>query len=127
MAAAIEDDPDYRRCAAFFDATPEGLVVPQVVLAEAGYMVGKLAGPVAEATFVRQMGADEIDLHALDTEDLERMGDLMETYADLRLGIVDAAVIAIAERLEVRTIATLDRRDFSVVRPRHISHFEIVP
>jgi predicted nucleic acid-binding protein len=64
---------------------------------------------------------------ALDSDDLHRMADLMETYADLRIGMVDAAVIATAERLECRTIATIDHRDFSVVRPRHLSHFELVP
>jgi predicted nucleic acid-binding protein len=110
-----------------FEETSEVLVVPQVVLAEAAYLVGKLAGPIAEVEFVRQLADERIDLHALDPEDLHRMADLMETYADLHLGIVDAAVIAIAERLEITTIATIDHRDFSVVRPRHVSHFELLP
>jgi predicted nucleic acid-binding protein len=101
--------------------------VPEVVLAEARYLVGKLAGPVAEVAFVRQMAIDRIDLHCLDSEDLRRMADLMETYTDLRLGTVDAAVTAIAERLDVRMIATIDHRDFSVVRPRHVSHFDLLP
>jgi hypothetical protein len=103
------------------------LVVPQVVLAEAAYLVGKLAGPIAEVEFVRRLADEQIDLHGLDSDDLHRMADLMETYADLHLGIVDAAVIATAERLEVTTIATIDHRDFSVVRPRHVSHFELLP
>jgi uncharacterized protein len=40
---------------------------------------------------------------------------------------VDAAVIATAERLEIATVVTIDHRDFSVVRPRHVSHFELLP
>jgi hypothetical protein len=127
VAAAIEDDPDHARCAEFFDLTSEALVVPQVVVAEAAYLVGKLAGAVAEVSFVRQLADERMDLRALDTEDLHRVADLMETYRDLRLGMVDAAVIAIAERLECRAIATIDHRDFSVVRPRHLSHFDLVP
>jgi uncharacterized protein len=127
VAAAIEDDPDHTRCVAFFDATEETLVVPQLVLAEAGYLVGKLAGPVAEVAFVRRLSADQVELPGVNRDDLRRMGELMETYADLRLGIVDAAVMAIAERPDIRTIATIDLRDFSVVRPRHVPHFEIVP
>jgi uncharacterized protein len=114
VAAAIEDDPDHTRCVAFFDATEETLVVPQLVLAEAGYLVGKLAGPIAEVAFVRRLSADQVELPGVNRD-------------DLRLGIVDAAVIAIAERLDIRTIATIDLRDFSVVRPRHVPHFEIVP
>jgi uncharacterized protein len=40
---------------------------------------------------------------------------------------VDASVITIAERLGVTTIATLNHRDFTVVRPRHVDAFELVP
>lgn len=124
----IEDDPDHARCAAFFEETTETLLVPQVVLAEAAYLVGKLAGPVAEAQFVREAAAaDGISFHCLDSVDLRRMADLMDTYADLGLGTVDAAVIATAERFEIATVVTIDHRDFSVVRPRHVAHFELLP
>lgn len=51
----------------------------------------------------------------------------MWQYRDLGLGTVDAAVVTAAERLDVATVATLDRRHFDVVRPRHVDAFEIVP
>lgn len=54
------------------------------------------------------------------------MTELVAQYADLPLGTIDASVVAIAERLEVTEIATLDRRHFSVVRPRHISAFTLL-
>jgi predicted nucleic acid-binding protein len=59
--------------------------------------------------------------------DLLRMSELVATYADMPLGAVDASVVAIAERLDVTSIATLDRRHFSVVRPRHIAAFTLLP
>lgn len=52
---------------------------------------------------------------------------VVDTYADLGLGLVDASVIAIAERLKVTTIATLNHRDFTVVRPAHCEAFELLP
>ena len=55
------------------------------------------------------------------------MSELVDTYRNLQLGAVDAAVVALAERLAVTTVATIDRRDFSVVRPRHVTHFELLP
>jgi uncharacterized protein len=55
------------------------------------------------------------------------MAELVETYASLRLGGVDASVIAVAERLNVATIATLNRRDFTVVRPRHVQALTLLP
>jgi predicted nucleic acid-binding protein len=45
----------------------------------------------------------------------------------LPLGAVDASVVATAERLGERALMTLDRRHFSVVRPRHTEAFEILP
>jgi predicted nucleic acid-binding protein len=101
--------------------------LPQLVLVEAGYFVRKLLGPVAEADFLRELARGSFDLQPLEHDDLIRMAELIETYADLGLGTVDASVIAIAERLGVPTIATLDRRHFTVVRPRHVGAFELVP
>jgi len=55
------------------------------------------------------------------------MSELVTTYADLPLGMVDASSVAIAERLDVREIATIDRRHSSVVRPRHVDAFTLLP
>ena len=44
----------------------------------------------------------------------------MFTYASLRLQVVDACIVALAERLDLREVAALDRRDFQVVAPRHL-------
>lgn len=63
----------------------------------------------------------------LDEDDYRRVRKLVRRYADLPLSFVDAAVIAIAERLELTKIATLDRRHFSAIRPLHIPAFELVP
>ncbi|HEY8200757.1 MAG TPA: PIN domain-containing protein [Actinomycetota bacterium] len=56
-----------------------------------------------------------------------RVAELVSRYRDLPLGTVDASVVAAAERLQATTIATLDRRHFSVVRPAHVSAFELLP
>jgi predicted nucleic acid-binding protein len=61
------------------------------------------------------------------TADYGRMAELVELYADWPLGGTDASVIAIAERLGVTTVATLDRRHFGPTRPRHIEAFTLLP
>jgi predicted nucleic acid-binding protein len=53
--------------------------------------------------------------------DLERVAELVAKYDDLPLGTVDVSMIALAERLNVTTVVPLDRRDFSIVRPSHVS------
>jgi predicted nucleic acid-binding protein len=101
--------------------------VPQLVVVEAAYLIGKLVGASAEAAFARELARSSFTFEPFAAADLDRMAELMDTYVDLPLGTVDAAVIATAERLGVATIATLDRRHFTVVRPRHVDAFELVP
>lgn len=48
-------------------------------------------------------------------------------YADGDLGVVDASVLALAERLGEEKVATLDRRHFSVVRLGHVEALRLFP
>jgi predicted nucleic acid-binding protein len=59
--------------------------------------------------------------------DLGRMRALMEQYADLPMDFADASLLVLAERLRVSRVFTLDRRGFTVFRPRHAGCFEIFP
>ena len=43
------------------------------------------------------------------------------------LGLVDATVVAVAERLRITVLATTDRRHFSAVRPAHVTRLTLVP
>ena len=75
---------------------------------------------------------DEIARGGFRVEDLTpsdymRVRELLETYADLCVGYVDAAVLAVTERLGERKLATLDHRHFTVMRPRHVEALELLP
>ena len=101
------------------------LVVPALVVTEATYFVGRRLGAAAEATFLR--GIATLDVEGPTSDDLTRMAELVEEYADFPLGGADASVVALAERLEADTIITLDRRHFAAVRPRHGEAFTLLP
>lgn len=104
------------------------LVVAPMVLAEACYLIGRHLGARAEAALLVSIGPGQaFQLGDLLEMDLARMAELVEQYADLPLGGTDAAVIALAERLGVTEVATVDRRHFTVVRPRHVASFVLVP
>jgi len=60
-------------------------------------------------------------------KDLERVTEILEQYRDARFGMVDATLMAMAERLKIEVILTLDRRDFGIYRPRHVASFRLVP
>lgn len=87
----------------------------------------KQLGTIAEASFLRELARNPLELVALEPDDVVRMAELIERYADLRLGTVDASVVATAERFGATVIATLDRRHFAVVRPKHVDAFQLVP
>jgi predicted nucleic acid-binding protein len=129
LVAALNDkDEHHERCRDLIRWHPGPLAVPAPVLTEVCYFLDKRGrGVGAEARFLEALAAGELDLVPTVSSDLARMAELVRKYAGLPLGAVDASVIAIAERLGVTQVATLDRRDFSVVRPRHAGGFRIVP
>ncbi len=90
-------------------------------------MLGRHVSIDLETEFLASLADGELRVEPLQADDYRRMAELVETYDNLPLGAVDAAVVAVSERLGVTTVATIDRRDFSVVRPCHIDHFELVP
>jgi predicted nucleic acid-binding protein len=77
--------------------------------------------------FLTGLAQSDIQLIPVETADLPRITELLTTYADAELDFTDAAVIALAERLDIKHVATFDRRDFALVRPRHCDAFELFP
>jgi predicted nucleic acid-binding protein len=131
VAAANRKDLDHQRCLQLFRDLPGPFLLPDTVLIEACWVIGDRIGAKSHALFLEavaaELGRDRYRLIALTPADLTRMAELVSQYSDLRLDPTDASVMAIAERLGVRQVATLDRRDFSAVRPRHAEVFSIVP
>lgn len=127
VAAADRADTWHRKCSDFLATAMEPLLVPTPVIAEVCYMVARTGGSKAEAAFLRLFGKGLLTLVELEVDDLSRMADLTERYGDFPLGCVDASVVAVAERLRITEVATLDHRHFGVVRPRHVERFTLLP
>jgi predicted nucleic acid-binding protein len=110
-----------------FRHTRKPWLVPQLVVAEVCYMLERERGSHVEAAFLRSFSQGQLVLVPLTVADTDRMADLVEQYASFPLGGTDAAVIAVAERLDITTVATLDRRHFTVVRPNHADALTLLP
>ena len=82
---------------------------------------------MAEAHLLGDLAAGTFSVDAPQPGDWLRIAELVARYDDLPLGTVDASVVAAAERRGTRLVATLDRRHFSAVRPRHVDAFELLP
>lgn len=120
-------DPEHKRCVKMIERTAEDLVVPAPVLVEVDYWLHKLYGPETWEVFVEDIARGAYRLHHLDEHELTRAAQLETEYASLNLGLVDAAVVVTCERLAEEKVATLDRRDFSVVRPHHCDALTLLP
>ena len=60
-------------------------------------------------------------------EDYRRIREICDQYADADVGFVDAAVLAVVERLNEPKLATLDQGHFRLLRPRHVDALRLVP
>jgi predicted nucleic acid-binding protein len=127
VAAARTADTNHDAAARLLETLDQPLLVPPTVLAEVCYLLNEWGGPAVEARVLRDVRPGGLQLAELTTADVARMADLVERYADLRLGGTDASLVAIAERLRIDRIATFDRRHFTVVRPAHVAAFTLLP
>lgn len=90
------------------------------------YLLGTRLGAEAEVRFLGDLAAGALIAEPVAASEWLRIAELVAAYRDMPLGTVDASVVATAERMSVREIATLDRRDFTVVRSA-IGTFNLLP
>lgn len=130
VAAALSSEQHHDACAHLFSelrlAQQQMLVVP-TVLAEAGYMLRTVGTPRQEVEFLKGVADGDFDVVNLTPVDLDRIAELTAQYIDHPLGVTDASIIAVAERLKITEIATINPRDFRAVRPRHAGYFTLLP
>lgn len=90
-----------------------GLVVPSPVIPEVDHLLGRRLGAPARFLFYRGLSEGSFFVVDLPRELYPRVAELNRQFSDLDLGFVDAAVAALAESLELRRVATTDRRHFT--------------
>ena len=98
--------------------------VPGLVLSEVDYFL-RDERPAMSA-FVLDLARGAFTYAAPGLDQLARAMEIDRRYGDLRLGLVDASVVALAEDLGIRRLATRDVRHFAAVRLRDGSAFDLV-
>jgi hypothetical protein len=124
--AALDSSDAHHASASRLIDSADRIVLPAPTLVELDWLGDSRGVPCTDAV-LRGVTEGSIQVVDLTASDYTRVRQLCGVYADLRLGFVDASVVAIAERLGEETIATTDHRHFSVVRPRHVASFALVP
>jgi predicted nucleic acid-binding protein len=120
-------DQDHDACARLLETTDEQVIVPSPVLVEVDWLAGQRLHRDAFLTFLADIEAGRLEIVDVEAQDYHRVSELLDRYRDLPLGFVDAAVLAVVERLNETKLATLDHRHFSIVRPRHLPALRLIP
>lgn len=126
VALTNQFDQYHADVSAIYLQYPE-ILLPQFVLVEVCYLIGRDIGIPGAIQFLRNLPSSRFKvIMAIDT-DIERSADILEQYIDSKIDFVDASIMAIAERLNIQTILTIDRRDFQIFRPKHCEYFILKP
>jgi predicted nucleic acid-binding protein len=127
LAAVDRADASHAEVVAALAAERSTLILPNVALPEISHLLDVRHGSSKAAAVMDRLVRGAWPVTCLEQGDMERATELMTRYADARIGFVDAAIAALAERVGAVRIYTLDRRDFAVLRPRHVAAFDVMP
>ena len=126
-AAYDRRDADHTACRRLIESTDEELLIPAPVIVEFDYLTQSrkiLQGP---KILLEDILDGAFNVISLTFTDYERCRELVSQYSDFDIGFVDAAVLAVTERLNEPKLATLDHRHFHTLRPRHVNSLQLLP
>jgi uncharacterized protein len=127
FASLDRSDADHSACRRLIETADEPLVIPAPVLVEVDYWIHTRLHPGVLVALLDDIVAGAYHVEELRPEDYRRVKELCDRYADADIGFVDAAVLALVERLNEPKLATLDHRHFGTMRPRHVEALRLVP
>jgi predicted nucleic acid-binding protein len=125
VALVVRSDPAHDACVRALARIRGGLVTVWPAVTEAMHLTARYEG--ANDAVWGLLESTAIAVARLDEDDVPRLRALMAKYDDLPMDLADAAIVRVAERERIRTVFTVDRRDFQVYRPSRIGRFTIVP
>lgn len=120
-------DADHAACRRLIETAEEPLIIPAPVLVEVDYWIHARLHPGVLVALLDDITLGAYQVENLELQDYRRIRELCNRYADADIGFVDAAVLAVTERLNEPKLVTLDRRHFSMLRPRHVEVLRLLP
>lgn len=113
-----QNEPAHAPVRELVEQDPGPVVVSPYVVAELDYLVATRVGQAAALTVLRELCGGAYLLPAIDHNDLADVADVVEQYHDLDVGVTDASLIVLADRLGTHRVLTLDHRHFGAMRSR---------
>jgi predicted nucleic acid-binding protein len=115
LALIDRSDRHHRALRTLYESDPTAWMLPWAILPEVDYLVGAHVGARAQEAFLADLADGSFTVAWGQESDLDVAQRLAERYPKLRIGLVDAVVIATATRFKARAIATLDLRHFAAI------------
>lgn len=125
VALLSKNDAAHAQCRAFFEGFRGRLVTSEAVLTEAVHLMAR--APAGGATCLEFFLRGAALLVPVDAKHLAACRGLIEKYHDVPMDYADATLVALADRLGIGRVVTLDRRGFEVYRWRRTRRFSIAP
>jgi hypothetical protein len=120
-------DPDHQAVRAVFETIKADFIIPQVVLTESAWWFHRVGGMPLVSACLDLLAASGLPLEAVTYDDLRRASKLMRQYPGTKDELVDCCIVALAERLSSVRVASLDRRDYSILRTQNGNFLDLVP
>ena len=117
--------PRHLDCVRLIEESNEPLLIPTAVMAEVDYFISQRLHVGVLIALLHDVEIGNFAFTDVLPEDQDRITELVSAYDDI--GFVDAAVMAIVERLQEPKLATLDHRHFSKIHPRHVDYLTLLP
>ena len=127
FALADLKDANHQRAVDMAAGMDDLLMLPVTVLPEICYLIDSRLGHAAMRRFIDTVASGDLQVESVSRDDLSRVSEVLDQYADAHVDFVDATIVALAERLKVTRILTLYRRHFELFQPQHCAAFEILP
>lgn len=127
LALFNEREPRHDDVRSALADVPAPMVVSPFVVAELDYLVGRRIGTAAELAVLRELSGPGYELAVMDATKLQAAAEVVERYADQRIGVTDASIVALAQQYRTDRVLTLDRRHFEVLRTVDGKAFSLIP
>jgi uncharacterized protein len=126
-AQADRKDPHHAPVAEILRAEREPLVTSAITVAEADYLILSRLGVDVELAFLEDLAEGTYQVECLNRAELGSAMEVVRRYRDLAIGLADASLVVLAQRLRTRRLLTFDERAFCRVQPLQGGTFVLLP
>ncbi len=127
LAAIDEEQEDHIAAREVLESVRGPLLISPFVLAELDYMILTRMGQGRELALLGEVARGAYRLERFSEEDVTAAIEIVERYADFRIGLADASNVVLANRYGTLDVLTLDERDFRTLRGPGGRPFRILP